>query len=67
MNELLLGLTVVSAMVNRLYSHLLSAFQGLYSPATKDISGHHVAECLLVAAVVVVVDEVGNGAFQLAK
>jgi hypothetical protein len=32
----------------------------------KDIGGRHVAECLVVAAVVVVVDEVGDGLLQLA-
>ena len=40
--------------------------QDILSPAIQDIGRRHVAECLVVTAVVVIVDEVGNCLFQLA-
>ena len=57
---------IVSTTIYCLCLHLLSTLQDLISPPIKNIRWCHITECLVVAAVVVVVDEVGNRLLQLA-
>jgi len=59
-------MVVVSATINCLYSHLLPALQNLLSPTIKYISWCHITESLMVATIVIVVDEVSDSLIQLA-
>ena len=55
-----MGTVVVSTSNDRLYPHLLSTLQYLLSPAIKHIGGRHIADSLVVTAVVVVINEVSD-------
>jgi hypothetical protein len=57
---------VVSTTIDCLYLHLLRAFQDIIPTAKQDISRHQVAECLVVATIVVVADKVSYSSFKLA-
>ena len=60
------GLIVVSSVLDCLCLHLLSALQDLLPPAIQDISGRHIAQYLVVAVEIVVVDEGSDSPLQLA-
>ena len=60
------GLIVVSSVLDCLCLHLLSALQDLLPPGIQDISERHIAQCLVVAVEIVVVDEGSDSPLQLA-
>jgi hypothetical protein len=47
--------------------HLLSVLQDLLFSAIQDVGRRHVTECLVITAVVVVVDEIGNCPLKLSR
>ena len=58
-------MVVVLAATNRRDLNLLSAFEYFLSSTIEDICRRHIAEGNMVAVMIVVVDEIHDGLFQL--
>jgi hypothetical protein len=61
------GLVLQAALPDRLFLDLLSRFQDLRAAAEVDVGGREVTEALVVAAVVVVIDEGGDLPLEVSR